>query len=60
MITAYASPSEITYQNRITEHVFNRFSINPNNTDRIYENTILTEINPDFWLMYSMFFVSTQ
>jgi len=48
MITAYASPSEISYQNRITEHVFNRFGINPNNTDRIYENTALIEVNPDF------------
>ncbi len=48
MITTYTSPSEITYQNRITEHVFNRFGINPNNTDRIYENTALIEVNPDF------------
>ena len=48
MITTYSSPSEITLNNRITEHVFNRFGINPNNTDKIYENTVLIEVNPNF------------
>jgi len=48
MITMYTSPSEISYQNRITEHVFNRFGINPHNTDRVYENTALIEVNPNF------------
>lgn len=48
MITAYTSPSEITYNNRQTEHIFNRFGISPNNTDRIYENTASIEVNPDF------------
>ncbi|UMB61617.1 hemerythrin domain-containing protein [Lutibacter sp. A80] len=48
MITAELSPSEITLNNRITEHVFNRFDINPTNTNKIYENTALTEVNPNF------------
>lgn len=48
MITGYTSPSEITYNNRHTEHVFNRFGINPYNTDKIYKNTALIEVNPDF------------
>ncbi len=60
MITAYTSPSEITYQNRITEHVFNRFGINPNNTDRIYENTALIEVNPDFLVDVLNVFCSHQ
>lgn len=48
MITMYTSPSEISYQYRITEHVFNRFGINPHNTDRVYENTALIEVDPNF------------
>ncbi|MDO5981423.1 hypothetical protein [Flavivirga spongiicola] len=48
MITSYTSPSEITLQHRITEHVFNRFGIDSSNTNQIIENTTLTEINPDF------------
>ena len=48
MITTFTSPSESTRQNRITEHVFNRFGIDPNNTGGINENTALTEVNPDF------------
>jgi len=48
MITTFTSPSESTCQNRITEHVFNRFGIDPMATDKIYENTALIEVNPDF------------
>ncbi len=48
MITTYSSPSEITAFNRITEHVFNRFGIDPNNKKKIYENTVLLEVNPNF------------
>lgn len=48
MITTFTSPSESTCQNRIAEHVFNRFGIDPRATDKIYENTALIEVNPDF------------
>ena len=48
MITSNSSPSEITQQVRCTEHVFNRFDINPYNKNKVLDNTVLTEVNPDF------------
>lgn len=48
MITIDTSPSETINQNRTTEHIFNRFEINVNSTDKILKSTSLKEINPEF------------
>ncbi len=47
MITSNTTLLEITLQNRITEHVFNRYGIKTDNNE-VIENTMLTEINPNF------------
>ena len=48
MITTCTSPSDILKQNRVTEHVFNRFNINARSVEKITVNTALKEINPNF------------
>ncbi len=48
MVTVNTSPSEITRQNRMAEHIFNRYGIDVDNTNGIAQNTAMIEVNPDF------------